>query len=516
MTELGARLAALGRFAEVAKPYLGEQELEPVRELVDRAGQRLALSGGHTVVALAGSTGTGKSSIFNRIAGAALSPEGVRRPTTGHAEACVFGAEDAGPLLQWLKVGRRHHRADPAPDLDGLVLLDLPDFDSVRTEHRLEADRLLAVVDLIVWVLSPQKYADRVVHRGYLEQFQRYGDITVVVLNQADLLSPADLDDCLTDLRRLLAADGLGKVPVIVASAVAQPGLEALRRQLSDAVAARRAALRRLAADVDSVTARFAMPKAESGAFQGKADTLTEALGRAAGVPVVAKATENAYVHRARKVTGWPPLKWMRKMRPDPLARLHLEASGATSIGPAAPAAKAATSLALRSAAANVSLPEPWQEAVLEATRSKMDDLPDALDQAVAGTDLGLGRTRLWWRAVGVLQWLFVGLAAAGALWLLVRYALFALALPEPPLPAVGRLPLPTALLAGGLLAGFVLSLLVRPVVRLAARRQRRRVEKRLRANVAQVAQGYVIAPATGVLQAYTTAAQALATAAKR
>jgi GTP-binding protein EngB required for normal cell division len=515
MTDLADRLAALDQFVQASTPYLGEQELAPARELVERAGERLALSRGHTVVALAGSTGTGKSSIFNKIAGKDLSPTGVRRPTTGQAHACVWGAEEAKPLLDWLKVGRRHQRDGDAA-LDGLVLLDLPDFDSVNAEHRIEADRLLAVVDLIVWVLNPQKYADRVVHRGYIEQFQRYGDITVVVLNQADLLSRADLEECLTDLRRLLAGDGLSKVPIVTASTVTEPGLEGLRRVLTEVVVARRAAMRRLAADVDSVVSPFAFPKIKGKFLSGTVDTLTDSLGNAAGVPTVARATEQAYVHRARKVTGWPPLKWLRRLRPDPLARLHLEAPGATSIDPAAPAARAAASLAVRATAASVSLPGSWQEAVLDAARSKMDDLPDALDRAVSQTDLGLGRTRLWWRAVGVLQWLFVAAAAAGLLWLVVRYALFALALPEPPMPAVGRLPLPTALLAAGLLAGLVLSFLVRPVVRLAARRQRRRVEKRLRANVSQVARDYVIAPAAGVLEAYDTAAKALAMAEKR
>ena len=72
------------------------------------------------------------------------------------------------------------------------MLLDLPDFDSVEASHRVEADRLLALVDLMVWVLDPQKYADKVVHRRYLAQFGRHRDITVVALNQADLLSPAD------------------------------------------------------------------------------------------------------------------------------------------------------------------------------------------------------------------------------------------------------------------------------------------------------------------------------------
>src|SRR3954451_13611505 len=71
-----------------------------------RAGERLRLSGDHTVVALAGSTGRGQSSLFKALAGAVLSPVGVRRPTTAKAHACVWGAEGAAPLVQWLRVPR--------------------------------------------------------------------------------------------------------------------------------------------------------------------------------------------------------------------------------------------------------------------------------------------------------------------------------------------------------------------------------------------------------------------------
>ena len=81
-----------------------------------RAGGRLALSGAHTVVALAGTTGSGKSSLFNALAGAPLSPAGLRRPTTGTAHAVVFaqpGTEAAaGSLLDWLGVGVRFTVAD--------------------------------------------------------------------------------------------------------------------------------------------------------------------------------------------------------------------------------------------------------------------------------------------------------------------------------------------------------------------------------------------------------------------
>ena len=63
-----------------------------------RAGERLGHGVEHTVVALAGATGSGKSSLFNALAGADLSTVGVRRPTTSVTSACAWG-EDASALL---------------------------------------------------------------------------------------------------------------------------------------------------------------------------------------------------------------------------------------------------------------------------------------------------------------------------------------------------------------------------------------------------------------------------------
>src|SRR3712207_9041395 len=150
-----------------------------------------SLSLDHSVVALAGSTGSGKSSLFNALAQLTLSRVGVRRPTTGVAHACVWGPERAGELLDWLGVppARRFRResaldADDEATLRGLGPLDLPDFDSVEEAHRIEVDRLLGVGDLMVWVLDPQKYADRVVHEQYLARFAHHRDVMVVVLNQ--------------------------------------------------------------------------------------------------------------------------------------------------------------------------------------------------------------------------------------------------------------------------------------------------------------------------------------------
>src|SRR5207253_1696815 len=41
-------------------------------------------------------------------------------------------------------------------DLSGLVLLDLPDHDSTETSHHEEVDRVVALADVLVWVLDPQ------------------------------------------------------------------------------------------------------------------------------------------------------------------------------------------------------------------------------------------------------------------------------------------------------------------------------------------------------------------------
>ena len=77
-----------------------------------------------TVVALAGPTGAGKSTLFNALAGAELPAVGRRRPTTAAARGGGLGRRRRTALLDWLDVPRRHRLH--GGELDGLVLLDLP------------------------------------------------------------------------------------------------------------------------------------------------------------------------------------------------------------------------------------------------------------------------------------------------------------------------------------------------------------------------------------------------------
>ncbi len=522
------RCAALGQFLTATDGVVPESRLAPARAVVEHAGQRLALSRDHTVVALAGATGSGKSSLFNALSQLEISAVGVRRPTTGDAHACVWGAADTGELLDWLGVppGRRFVResaldGDDEAALRGLVLLDLPDFDSIVAAHRTEVDRLLALVDLVVWVTDPQKYADQVIHADYLAAFHGHRDITVVLLNQADRLSPADAERCVADLSRLLAMDGLAEVPVLAVSAVgAEPGLGQLRQLLEGAVGAKQAMLRRLRTDLDATVADLSTvvgAPARDSVEPAVVQELSVALAGAAGVPAVAEATELAYRQRAARRLGWPVLQVWRRGRADPLARLHLDQPGEASSLPApAHAQQAAAALAVRTLGqrAGAGLPDPWPAAVLAAARSSTADLPDALDQSVTGTDLGL-RTPVWWRLVGVLQWLVTLAALAGLLWLGLRLLFSALALGDLVTPHVGRVPVPTALLVGGLLAGLLIAVVCRPLSGAGARRARQRAENRLRRAVSGTGTALVVEPVRAVLERYEQAREALERAAR-
>jgi GTP-binding protein EngB required for normal cell division len=274
-SRLPARLASLQELTKIGSGRTGaegfSQELITEAEaLLRRSGERMRMSASHTVVALAGGTGSGKSSLFNALAGANFSPAGVTRPTTKHSHACVWGMEGAAPLLDWLGVQRRHRygRASALDEgeasLTGMLLLDLPDHDSVVTGSAALVDRLVKLTDMLVWVLDPLKYADASVHRRYLVPLAGHAAVTTVVLNQVDTLSLDQAADCESDLRRLLDSEGLSEAQVLVTSATTGAGLNELRRVLAGAVAARRAASDRITADIDALLERFAVYAGDS------------------------------------------------------------------------------------------------------------------------------------------------------------------------------------------------------------------------------------------------------------
>src|SRR5262249_44239774 len=184
-----------------------------------------------------------------------------------------------------------------------------------------EVNRLVGLADLMVWVLDPQKYADAAVHTRYLVPMSGHAAVIAVVLNQADLLAPDEVDDCEADLRRLLESEGLPGARVLVTSAATGAGIDELRMLLRETVPARQAAVARLGTDIDVIAARFARYAASAGDPEeaegasgrrrpslspAKASALTEAFASAAGVAGVGRALQSARELRAVDYVGWP------------------------------------------------------------------------------------------------------------------------------------------------------------------------------------------------------------------
>lgn len=504
---LARRTQALESALDAGHGWLGAQVLEQGAQTAAHARERLRLSVDHTVVALAGSTGSGKSSIFNALAGREISSPGIRRPTTSRAVAAVWdspGAGTVGPLLDWLEVAQRTF-VDAGEERAGLVLLDLPDHDSVVVEHRVRAERLVERADLLVWVMDPQKYADAAVHERYLRPLAGHSDVVVLVLNQIDRLSPSDQEQCLADLRRLAREDGLSSAVVLGVSAVTGQGMGELHELVAQAARKRAASSERLLADVRGAASAVLAECGTSngGAHQHEAvrSELLESLSRAARADVVVDAVRGSALLRARAATGWPVTRWVGRFRADPLRRLNLHRRevraelARSSLPPVDAAMAARTRSAVRAYvdAASVGAPTGWVLATREHLRD--DDLPDALDQAVARTELDGERRPRWWAVVSVVQWVVLAVLVAGLAWLGGLAVLAYVQLPVPASPDVEGFPIPTLMVVGGLLAGVLLALVARLLALVGANRAAQRAARRLRAEIDAVARDAVIDP---------------------
>jgi GTP-binding protein EngB required for normal cell division len=526
---LAGRLTALDRLVQIGLARSGpdgfsEKLLNDAEQLLAQAGQRLRMSSAHTVVALAGGTGSGKSSLFNRLAGADFSAVGVTRPVTRDPHACVWGVAGSGPLLDWLGVQRRHRYArssalDRGEDaMAGLILLDLPDHDSVVGGDSGKVDRLVGLTDLMVWVLDPQKYADAAVHRRYLVPLAGHSEVIAVVLNQADRLSAGQAEDCLTDLRRLLDSEDLNDVQVLVTSALTGGGVDDLRKLLIQAVSSRRAATARLSADVDAIVTRFgpyAADPAESAAAAEAsparvvpADTvnlLVEAFSRAAGVSAVGESLQSARELRALDYVGWP-IGWLaeRVTGHDPARKVRLgklwEELRSVTAGPSG-AQQAEIDNAITAVADQVAvpLPRPWSQTVRSAARSTAKEIPGALGTAMGESLPVENEVAGWWRLVGAWQGLLLGCVIVSVAWLgvIVAFGVFHAArhIPSRLFDDVSLLPWIALMIAAILLLGWLTASGCMNLVRVAAERELQRVEATMRSRLAAVASEMVVSP---------------------
>jgi GTP-binding protein EngB required for normal cell division len=506
-SDVGARVDALAAAVDAARGRMDDKVLDPAAELVARASERLLLSGEHTIVALAGATGSGKSSLFNKLTDLELAGVGVRRPTTSWALACAWGPDGAGELLEWMGIPPRHQVSrmsmlDPAPEderLDGLVLLDLPDHDSTEVAHHIEMDRLVRYADALVWVLDPQKYADAAIHDRYLRPLAAYRDVTVVVLNQIDRIGYTERAGALEDVRRILDDEGLEGVTLMGTSASRGDGIDALRRELAARIRAKESARARLGSDVDAA----AVALAETGGTSevpGLTDVdrrhLDDNLEDAAGLPQLVRAIRDNTRRRGGRMVAWPLTRWLMR-RPQPL--------DGTDGAPSSRLQLSQAEAAIREFAdtASVGLDGPWRDSVRRASAGRADEIVPQLDRAVSTAGLASLKTPAWWHIVNAIQWLaLIAFIGGFGWWFAVQLAKQTHWYTLEPVRVFGY-HLPALLAAGGLALGIGLGVVGAIVNRVAARRRARHTERVLRAAIESVADQKVIDPVRRELQAY-------------
>ncbi|MFF7007867.1 GTPase [Streptomyces fimicarius] len=546
---LPTRLDALRELVGLSRARLDRDTLAEAGRVLDEAAARQRLSSRHTVIAIAGATGSGKSTLFNALAGAPISDTGLRRPTTSQPIACSWTDGAAGLLDRLAVPGRLRRRPHPGPAafdeaLQGLVLVDLPDHDSAATEHRDQVDRVLALVDAVIWVVDPEKYADAALHERYLRPLAGHAEVTFVVLNQTDRLPGEAADLVLDDLRRLLDEDGiaLGEhgepgATVMSLSALTGDGVPELREMVGRFVQDRTAATRRLSADIDAAAARLRpvyVAEGRPGLGERAREEFTDRLAEAVGAAAAGQAAEREWRRNASRACGTP---WLRLWRwyenrglPGSLDRMGQALTPPEEELTARQRVEQAVRIVADGAAHG--LPGPWAQAVREAAFTGARGLPEALDElavkagapapskrgggteagpaSVAGSPLGAppsGRPAKpprpkWWPAAVLAQVSMTLLQIFGGLWLVGQI----IGVLEPGLVT------PALIMLAGVVGGPLVEWSCAAAIRGPARRYGQDAERRLREAAAGCGRARVLDPVAAELVRYREVRERYAT----
>ncbi len=175
------------------------------------------------ILAMIGGTGTGKSTIVNRLlksagASADLTATSFRRTFTAGPIAITASPLPAGfgslihvDAEESPAKGKSDRitvvRSNP-PLLSGFTLIDTPDIDGELTEHHAAADRVFRWADGIVFLVTPEKYQMPEL-QPYYRLAQRYGLAALFVMNKVDE------SEAVEDYAKLLARSGVADPAVL-------------------------------------------------------------------------------------------------------------------------------------------------------------------------------------------------------------------------------------------------------------------------------------------------------------
>lgn len=161
------------------------------------------------VVALFGGTGVGKSSLLNRLAKAQVARVGVERPTSREVTLYVHESVALADLPAELPVHVVRVERHAGEAFRGVLWIDAPDIDSTEEQNRQAALAWLPHVDLVCYVVSPERYRDDAGWRVLHSRGCKHG--WAFIINRWDEGDPRQVDD----LSSLLTAAGFAEPLVL-------------------------------------------------------------------------------------------------------------------------------------------------------------------------------------------------------------------------------------------------------------------------------------------------------------
>ncbi|MBN1563741.1 MAG: dynamin family protein [Anaerolineae bacterium] len=171
--QINELIATLGRVDS-----LPESEMEQVRDALFHANHPF-------LMVMVGPFSSGKSSIINALLGEAVMEVGPI-PTTDRIAILRYGAD-----VQRTRSGDTETIFYPSPLLKNLSLVDTPGLESVFRTHEDLTRRFLHRADVVLLVMIATQVLTAS-NLEYLQELKAYGKRVIMVVNQIDLLEPAD------------------------------------------------------------------------------------------------------------------------------------------------------------------------------------------------------------------------------------------------------------------------------------------------------------------------------------
>jgi small GTP-binding protein len=256
------------------------------------------------MVVVMGEFNAGKSTFINAMLGYRLLDTGIT-PTTEYIELVRYNeTPQTVPVLRPDGIREWAHPGTGAP---GVAIVDTPGTGSIFMKHERVARDFLHRSDLVIFVLSAkQAFAES--ERLYLELTRSYGKKVILVINQIDLLTPAEQSQVLDFVRAKVKETLNLEPPIFMISArdamEAAPdgdagGLDAVKAHLRGVYSEARPAKQKLLAELDTVERLLAHHRK---AAQDRTAVVTLDVDRVKNIESEMSAQSTGLDHRQQEI----------------------------------------------------------------------------------------------------------------------------------------------------------------------------------------------------------------------